>query len=350
MHLIKPLFGQSKNKKRQDADNPTDDLPSKGKFNRIIIYATIAFFVIAVIFVGFTYYGKWQAGLIEVGSSVFLFVILLHVLKTVIPQYSGKTFTTLSVLIALMFLFVNFSLQRGQNKRQTFNELLVGELLVKRIIGKHEELPDEQLAERLKNVIPGEFAQTKTEKDTIESSFEKPEKDLMGEPVTLPIDKPGAVAIPIHEGKVHFFYVPEETINYKLEVAGRDDLVTSRARTVTAGFDVHLNILNEKILGPDKPMSMHIPLTEQIDLRLLRSTISDKPEQPETVFNADIQPTLTTEQIDLRPLEGTVSDKQEQPATAPNVEIQPIPAEDSIENGIDKQVEEKLQTQQPTGE
>ena len=61
MHLFKAIFGQSKNK----PDNPTS---SQGRFSRIILYSCIAFFVIAVIFVSFTYNGKWQAGLIEVGS------------------------------------------------------------------------------------------------------------------------------------------------------------------------------------------------------------------------------------------------------------------------------------------
>ena len=81
-----------------------------------------------------------------------------------------------------------------------------------------------RLAKRLKNVIPGSVFQTKTEKDTIESTFEKPEKDLMGEPVTLPIDKLSTVSISIHKGRIHSFYVPEETINYKLEVADKEGL------------------------------------------------------------------------------------------------------------------------------
>ena len=86
MHLFKALFGQSKKK----TDNLT---PSRARINRIILYTSIAFFVITVIFVSFTYYGRWQAGLIEVGSSAFLFVIFLHILKIIIPQSSGKIIT-----------------------------------------------------------------------------------------------------------------------------------------------------------------------------------------------------------------------------------------------------------------
>ncbi|MBC8555686.1 MAG: hypothetical protein H8D23_39235 [Candidatus Brocadiales bacterium] len=291
MHLFQAIFGQSKKK----ANNPTS---SHGRLNRIIIYTCIALFVIAVIFVSFTYNGKWQAGLIEVGSSTFLFVIFLHILRIIIPQSSGKIITTLSILIAVMLIYANLSLQRNKNKGYTFNELLVGDLLVKKLVGKHEELPDKQLAKRLKNVIPGSIFQTKTENDTIESTFEKPEKDLMGEPFTLPVDKLSTVAIPILTGRIHSFYVPEETMNYKLEVADKEGLRRDRARIVTAGFEVQLDMFNEKISGPKTPASMYIPPTEQIDFSLLRSTILDKPEQPTTISDAEIQPALPEEHIE----------------------------------------------------
>lgn len=305
MHLLKALFGQSKKK-------TGNSIPSQGRFNRIIIYTTTTFFIIAVVFVSFTYYGKWQAGLIEVSSAAFLFIIFLHVLRAVIPQYSGKIFTTLSVLIALMLIFTNFSLQRHMRKGYSFKELLVGDLLVKKLIGKHEELPDEQLTERLKNVIPGDFAQTKTEKDTIESPFEKPEKDLMGEPVTLPIDKLSTISIPIHKGKIHSFYIPEETINYKLKVAGKEGLRIDRAEIVKAGFVIQLDNPNEQVSGPHTLAPLYLPSEGKIDYSLLQSTVYSKPEQPSAISESEMQPALS---------------------------------EESIENKTDKQVEEKLQSQ-----
>ncbi len=305
MPLFKTLFGQSKKK----TDN---SIPSQGRFDRIIIYTTITFFVIAVVFVSFTYYGKWQAGLIEVSSAAFLFIVFLHVLRAVIPQYSGKIFTTLSVLLVLMLIFTNFSLQRNMQKGYTFKELLVGDLLVKKLIGKHEELPAEQLAKRLKNVIPGSVSQTKTEKDTIESPFEKPEKDLMGEPVTLPIDTLSTASIPIQKGRIHSFYIPEETINYKLAVASKEGLRISRARIVKAGFAIQPDEPNEQVSGPHTLAPFHIPSEEEVDYRLLKSTIYSKPEQPAVILESEMQPALL---------------------------------EESIENKTDKQVEEKLQTQ-----
>ena len=310
MHLFKAIFGQSKKK----TDNPTS---SHGRFNRIMIYTCIAFFVIAVVFVSFTYNGKWQAGLIEIGSATFLFVIFLHILKIIIPQSSGKIITTLSILIAAMLIYANLSLQRNKNKEYSFNELLVGDLLVKKLVGKHEELPDEQLAKRLKNVIPGSVTQTKTEKDTIESTFEKPEKDLMGGPVTLPIDKLSTVSIPIHKAKKHSFYVPEEAINYKLEVADKEGLRLSRARIATAGFAVQPYKPDEQVSGMHTPAPLYLPPEKEIDYSSLQRSIYSKPEQPSATSESEMQPALS---------------------------------EEHIEDKTGKQVEEKLQTQKPTGE
>ncbi len=305
MNLFKSIFGHSKKK----TDNAT---PSHGRFNRITIYTTITFFIIAVIFVSFTYNGKWQAGLIEVGSSAFLFVIFLHILKIIIPQSSGKIITVLSILIAVMLICANFSLQRNKNKGYTFNELLVGDLLVKKLIGEHDELPDKQLTKRIKDVIPGSFAQTKTEKDTIESPFEKPEKDLMGEPVIIPIDMLSTVSMPIHKGRIHSFYVPKETINYKLEIAGKEGLRVDRARIVTAGFVIQPDKPNEQVTGPQTLAPLSLPPEGKIDYSLLQRTIYSKPEQPSAILKSEIQPDLS---------------------------------EEHIENRIDKQVEEKQQTQ-----
>jgi len=307
MHLFKAIFGQSKN-------NPAS---SQGRFSRIILYSCIAFFVIAVIFVSFTYNGKWQAGLIEVGGSIFLFVIFLHILKIIIPQSSGTIITTLSILIAAILIYANLSLQRNKHEEYTFNELLVGDLLVKKFVGKNEELPDQQLAKRIKNVIPGSVSQTKTEKDTIESPFEKPEKDLMGEPVTLPIDKLSTVSISVHKGRIHSFYVPEETLNYKLEVADKEGLRISRARIATAGFAIQPYKPDEQVSGMHSPAPLYLPPEKKIDCSLLQRTIYSKPEQP---------------------------------VSTPESEMQPALSEEHIENKTDKQVEEKLQTQKPTGD
>ena len=270
---------------------------------RAILYTCITFFLLAVVFVGLTYSGKWQAGLIEVGCSAFLFVIFLHILKIIIPQSSGKIITALSVIIVVMLIYANYSLQRDKHKEYTFKELLVGDLLVKKLIGAHAELPDELLAKRLEDVIPGEFAQTKTEKDTIESPFEKPEKVLMGRPVTLPLDKP--VSVSMRKEKLHPFGIPEETVNYKLEVAENEGLRVDRARAVTAGFVVRLDKFNEQVSGPHTPDSLCLPSEAGILNNRLYRTIYGKPELPADISESETHQALPEENV----LEG--ADKQQ---------------------------------------
>ena len=262
---------------------------------RTILYTCITFFVMTVVFAGLTYSGKWQAGLIEIGCSAFLFVIFLHVLKIIIPQFSGKILTALSVIIAVILIYANYGLQKNQHQEYTFKELLVGDLLVKKLIGTHEELPDELLSKKLEDVIPGEFAQTKTEKDTIESPFEKPEKVLMGRPVTLPLDKP--VSVSVRKEKLHPLGIPEETMNYKFEVGENEGLRVDRARAVTAGFVVLLDKFNEQVSGLHTLDSLCLPLEVKIANDSLSRTIYDKIELPTAILEPEIQTALQEESV-----------------------------------------------------
>ncbi|MFQ5787432.1 MAG: hypothetical protein ACE5H1_05575 [Thermodesulfobacteriota bacterium] len=262
-------------------------MPSHGRFESIIVYTCIVFFIITVVFVSFTYGGRWQAGLIEVGCSAFLFAIFLHILKIIIPQSSGKIITALSVMIAVILIYVNYGLQRNKHKEYTFKEFLVGDLLVKKLICTHEELPDELLSKRLEDVIPGEFDQTKTEKDTIESPFEKPEKVLMGKPVTLPLDKP--VSVSMRKERLHPLGIPEETVNYKLEVAENEGLRIDRARAVTAGFVVKLDKFNEQVSWPHTPGSLYLPAKAKTVKDFLPHAIYDKTEPPAKILESEMQ-------------------------------------------------------------
>jgi hypothetical protein len=288
MQFFRALIGKSKEK----ADN---SMPSHGRFESAMVYTCIAFFVIAVVFVGFTYSGKWQAGLIEVSCPAFLFVIFLHILKIVIPQSSGRIITALSVIIAVMLIYANYGLQKNKNSEYTFKELLVGDLLVKKLIVKHMEIPESLLTKKLKGIIPGEFVQTRTEKGTIESPFERPEKDLMGNPVILPLDNP--VSVSIRKEIVHSFGIPKETMNYKLALANNEGLKVGRARAVTEGFVVLLDKFKEQISGPHTPDSLHLPSEAGVFNNRLYRTVYGKPESPDVVSEVQMQTAISEEHV-----------------------------------------------------
>ncbi len=266
---------------------------------RAILYTCITFFLLAVVFVGLTYSGKWQAGLIEVGCSAFLFIIFLYILKKVIPQSSNIMVTILSVLIAAMLIYANYSLQKDKHREYTFKELLVGNLLVKKLTGKHEEIPGKILPEKLEDIIPGEFTRTKTEKDTIESSFEKPDKDLMGIPVVLPLDKLSSASI--SKERVHSLGIPKETVNYKLEFVNNEGLGLDRAKMVMEKFIVQINKFDEQIPGKHIQEPLYLPPEEKGIHDSLYRTIHDKPELPAAVSEAEIQPALSEETVVYEP-------------------------------------------------
>jgi len=55
-------------------------------------------------------------------------------------------------------------------------------------------------------------------------------------------------------------------------------------------------------------------------------------------------------EIDYSSLQRSIYSKPEQPSATSESEMQPALSEEHIEDKTDKQVEEKLQTQKPTGE
>jgi len=267
----------------------------KKRLKKAVLYICITFFLLSVAFVYITFRWESQAGLIEVGCSAFLFIIFLHILKKIIPQYSNIMFTVLSVLIAAMLIYANYSLQKDKHREYTFKELLVGNLLVKKLTGKHEEIPEKILPEKFEDIIPGEFTRTKTEKYTIESSFEKPDKDLMGIPVILPLDKLSSA--PISKERVHSLGIPKETVNYKLEFVNNEGLGLDRAKMVMEKFIVQINKFDEQIPGKHIQEPLYLPPEEKDIHDNLYRTIHDKPELPATESAEEIQPALSEETV-----------------------------------------------------
>jgi hypothetical protein len=268
------------------------------RFKRVIIYTCIAFFILALVFVYITFRGKSQAGLIEVGSSAFLFVIFLHILKKLIPQTSSTIVTVLSLVIAAILIYGNYSLQRKKNEDYTFKELLVGDLLTKKLIGKHKEIPDELLTKKLKHIIPGEFTQTRTEKHTIESPFEKPEKDLMGKPVALPLDEPRSISI--RKEKAYSFGIPIEVAKYKLEFASPEGIRLDRDRIAVRFIEEGLDKFNETA-GRHLQSPFYLPSELSIRPNGLFRAIYDKTEISADKLKLEMQQALQEEPVRNEP-------------------------------------------------
>ncbi len=266
----------------------------KERFKRAIIYICIIFFLLAVAFVYITFRGKSQAGLIEVSCSAFLFIFFLHILKIVIPQSSSKIVTVLSLLIAVILIYGNYSLQRKKNKEYTFKEILVGDLLVKKLIGKPKEIPEELLTKKIKGIIPGEFIQTRTEKYTIESPFEKPEKDLIGKPVALSVDE--HISISLRKERAYSFGIPIEVTNYKLKLARPEGLKLGRAGIAAKFIEEGLDKFNETV-GRHLQAPLYFPLELSISPDHLFRAIYGKTEISADILELEMKQALQEEHV-----------------------------------------------------
>ncbi|MGR3318663.1 MAG: hypothetical protein ACUZ8O_09300 [Candidatus Anammoxibacter sp.] len=198
----------------------------------ILVYACITFFVITIVFIYMSFRGKPQAGLIEVSSSAALFVIFIYLIKKVLPQALGIISTVLSILIAIIFISSNYYLQLKQNKDYSIREILIGDLLAKKFMGTDNEvpykLPDKSFTDK---VGRSQFAQTTTEKYTIESTFERPEKiDKEYKLTKLTIDD--LYRTPLNGFQDHTLAIPMDKVVYKFKLSAPEPVTQDSALAI----------------------------------------------------------------------------------------------------------------------
>ena len=197
-------------------------MSNKDKIKTILIYLSITFFIITVIFIYLTFKGKPQAGLIEVGCSSVLFVIFLYVLQKVFPQSTGLVSIILSVLLAVTLLLSNYYLQVKEDEGYTFKEIVVGDLLTKKLFFDNDVIESKSDEKNLVNSARRiDFHQKMTEKSTIESTFEKPEKTYMA---NNPVIQPHEINHndDVNEHKSNDIDVPLFAAVYKLQLKGSE--------------------------------------------------------------------------------------------------------------------------------
>jgi hypothetical protein len=167
---------------------------------------------------------------------------------------------------------------------------MIGDFLVQKIMGIHKEKPDALLAKKLENIIPGEFTQTKTEKSTIESPFEKPQKDLMGKPAFLPLEELNQVNV--RKEKFHAFSIPEETVNYKIEFADLEGFKPGRPKMFMPFIDDEFNTMNIPTVGNKVSSPLYLPSEESFSIGPLHAIFSKAEKEAEKLVPEIQQPTL----------------------------------------------------------
>lgn len=223
-------------------------MSKKDWFKSTLVYLCITFFIITVVFVYMSFRGKPQAGIIEVSCSATLFVIFLYVIKNVLPKAESIISTVLSILIAIIFIAANYYLQLKENKNYTIKQILIGDLLAKKLLSdKYDEtykIPSKHI---IKKIGKNEFTKiTTTEKYTLESPYEKPNKIKISENYAkLPIDEPYKSSV--KRLKPYNIETPHYEVVYKLTLDKKESLLADITDAITEDIeDYFYNNLSHK--------------------------------------------------------------------------------------------------------
>lgn len=94
-------------------------------WHRMVANFCIFFLIITLTMVYFSYTGKPQAGLLEIGVSSFIFCILFHLVMKFFPLIS-KIITSLLVIgFAVSLVCINYHFLKVEKKDASLEELLV---------------------------------------------------------------------------------------------------------------------------------------------------------------------------------------------------------------------------------
>lgn len=117
----------------------------------MVAYLCIWFLVAVLVMVYFTSTGSPQAGLLEVGASALIFVILFHLVMKFFPLVSKIITSVLVIGLGIALIYMNYHFLKVVKKDAHLEELLVGDLLVKKIM---KTIKKEPIAVAIKEEIP----------------------------------------------------------------------------------------------------------------------------------------------------------------------------------------------------
>lgn len=120
-------------------------------WKHMVAYLCIWFLVAVLVMVYFTSTGSPQAGLLEVGASALIFVILFHLVMKFFPLVSKIITSVLVIGLGIALIYMNYHFLKVVKKDAHLEELLVGDLLVKKIM---KTIKKEPIAVAIKEEIP----------------------------------------------------------------------------------------------------------------------------------------------------------------------------------------------------
>lgn len=114
--------------KMQDPHKPLNT------WKHMIAHVCIWFLVIVIVMVYFTSTGSPQAGLLEVGVSALIFVVLFHLVMKFFPLVSKIITSAIVIGFGITLIIINYHYLKVVKTEASLKQLLVGDLLVHKIL------------------------------------------------------------------------------------------------------------------------------------------------------------------------------------------------------------------------
>ncbi len=103
-------------------------------WKHLVAHLCIWFLVVVLVMVYFTSTGSPQAGLLEVGISAMIFVVLFHLVMKFFPVVSKIITSVIVIGFGIALIFVNYHYLKVVKKDASLEQLLVGDLFVHKIL------------------------------------------------------------------------------------------------------------------------------------------------------------------------------------------------------------------------
>ena len=147
----------------------------------MVAHVCIWFLVVVLIMVYFTSTGSPQAGLLEVGASALIFVVLFHLVMKFFPLITKIVTSVIVIGFGIALIFVNYHYLKAVKKDASLKQLLVGDLLVHKIL---KTVKKEPIALVTKEEIPKTVPEPKYEKPPPAISLDQL-KTTIADPITV---------------------------------------------------------------------------------------------------------------------------------------------------------------------
>ncbi|GAB63317.1 conserved hypothetical protein [Candidatus Jettenia caeni] len=117
-------------------------------WKHMIVFLCIWFLIVALVLIYFTITGSPQAGLLEVGVSTLIFILLFHLVIKFFPAITKILTYVLVIGFGIALIFVNYHFLKAVKKDASLEQLLVGDLLVHKIMNTVKREPTTTITEK----------------------------------------------------------------------------------------------------------------------------------------------------------------------------------------------------------